>query len=95
MIKKLILMLALLQQPKPVVVVYTAPGCVPCKLAVADLQQVADVRINPNPPAWVTQVPTLAWQRDGRWVQHAPAHWKATTWRGEWPRVQELLKGAK
>jgi len=94
--RRLFLLLAsgLLQQRRPTVTVYTAPGCQPCKLALADLTTVANVIEQRDCPWWVTQVPTLTWRVDtaagAHPVQHAPSHWKAATWRGEWPRVRQL-----
>jgi len=77
---------------RPSVIVYTAPGCVPCKLALADLRRVADVREERDCPPWVTQVPTVVWQQNGKWVQHAPKHWASPTWRQEWPRVRRMIE---
>lgn len=79
----------------PEVIVYTAPGCLPCKLALADLRRIARVREVRDCPPWVTQVPTVVWQDRGQWVQHAPKHWRGPTWAGEWPRVRRLIEGQR
>ncbi len=84
---------------RPRVIVYTARGCAPCKVALADLRKIADVCEEEDCPAWVTQVPTVVWEERAlqgrRWVQFAPKHWRGNTWRGEWPRVKKMIEAAQ
>jgi hypothetical protein len=87
-------------QPALKVILYTTPGCAPCRIAAADLATLPGIEVarTNDCPQWVTQVPTLAWQISTpsgfQWVQFAPKHWRGPTWRGEWPRVRQTLQQA-
>ena len=79
---------------EPVVYLYTAPGCVPCKLALPDaVKWGVELRVTSNAPSWVERVPTFHWQAsDGTWRQHAPQHWRGPTWsKAESERVKDLI----
>lgn len=90
----LCLLLGSVANAEPVVYLYTAPGCVPCKLALPDaVKWGVELRVTSNAPAWVERVPTFHWQAaDGTWRQHAPQHWRAGAWtKAESDRVRGMI----
>lgn len=67
----------LADEPRPKVIIYKAPGCRPCQMAIeAAKDWPVDLYSTYDCPTWVKTCPTFHWQdRHGKWLMHEPRVW--------------------